>query len=120
VTLNLQLENVADAFSASPVRVRWDPSLLRMNDINPGDLLTRDGGRVTSVKDIRNDAGEATISIVRLPGAPGVNGTGAVATLSFVAVGRGQGAVAVSEVGLRNPQQQPIPVMLGSVPVTVQ
>jgi general secretion pathway protein D len=120
VSINLQVENANDAFSATPIRVRWDPSLLRMNDIAPGDLLTRDGGRVTSVKDIRNDSGEATISIVRLPGAPGITGTGAVATLSFVAVGRGQGSVSVTELGLKNSQTQPMNVTLGSVPVTVQ
>lgn len=120
VSINLQVENANDAFSATPIRVRWDPSLLRMNDIAPGDLLTRDGGRVTSVKDIRNDTGEATISIVRLPGAPGITGSGAVATLNFVAVGRGQGSVSVTELGLKNSQTQPMNVTLGSVPVTVQ
>ena len=74
---------------------------------------------MTSVKDIRNDSGEATISIVRLPGA-GVSGTGALATLNFVSVGRGAGAVTVTELNLKNSQAQPLAVTLGSVAVNVQ
>src|SRR5262249_36384483 len=53
VQVNVQLENANDAFSATPIHIKWDPTMLRMNDLNPGDFLTRDGGRVTSVKDIR-------------------------------------------------------------------
>lgn len=119
-TVTLQVENAANAFSATPVRIRWDPGLLRMNDIVAGDLLSRDGGRVTSVKDIRNDTGEATISIARVPDSPGVNGTGALATLNFVAVGRGTGSISVQEIGLKNPQGQAITVSVATVPVTVQ
>jgi general secretion pathway protein D len=119
VNLNVQLDGAVDAFSASPIRVKWDPAILRLNDITPGDLLSGDGNQATSVKDIRNDVGEASISIARRPGA-GVNGAGTVATLNFVAVGRGAGAVAVTEINLRNTQAQPLAVTLGSVPVNVQ
>lgn len=118
--LNIQVDNATNAFAASPVRVTWNPSLLRLNDVVPGDLLTRNGTQVTSVKDIRNDTGEATISIVRMPDSQGVTGSGAIAVLNFVAVGRGMGTVTLSELGLKNAQQQAIPVTLSSVPVNVQ
>ena len=85
-TLNVQLENATDAASITPLRVSWDPALLRLNDIAPGDLMARDGGRVTSVKDIRNDAGQASLTLNRAAGAAGVNGSGSVATLTFVAL----------------------------------
>ena len=120
VVMNIQLDNATDAFSAAPIHVKWDPAMLRMNDITPGDLLSRDGGRVTSVKDIRNDTGDATISIVRMPGVAGVTGSGAIATLNFVAVGRGSATVSVTELGLKNSQAQALPVTLGSTTVTVQ
>jgi len=120
VTLTVQLEGASDAFSLGPLQIKFDPSQLRLNDASPGDLLTRDGGRVTIAKDIRNDAGEASLTLTRLPGASGVSGSGAVATLTFSAVGKGTGTVSITGASLKNSQAQALPVLLGSVPVTVQ
>ena len=119
-TVNVQLEGASDALAVSPLRIKWDPAVLRLNDIAPGDLLSRDSGRVTSVKDIRNDAGEATLTLSRAPGSSGVSGTGAVASLNFVAIGRGSATITVTEMGLKNSQDQPVSVTLGGLPVAVQ
>jgi general secretion pathway protein D len=119
-TVTVQLEGAAEAGSVAPLRVKYDPALLRLNDINAGDLLSRDGQRITSVKDIRNDTGEATITISRLPDAPGVSGAGSVATLNFVAVGKGAGTVSVTEAGLKDTKSAAQTVTLASVPVTIQ
>jgi len=118
-TVNVELNSAADAFSISPLRVKWDPAVLRLTDIAPGELLTRSGGAVSSIKDIRNDAGEATLNVSRAGGA-GVSGSGPVAVLNFVAIARGAGSVTVTEMGLQNSQSQPVPVTLGSVSVAVQ
>jgi general secretion pathway protein D len=119
-TLSVQVDNASDAFSLTPLKVKFDPAQLRLNDIAPGDLLSKDGGRLTTVKDIRNDSGEAILTITRLPGAPGLSGPGALATLNFVAVGGGTGTISISEAGLKNSQLQPLPVTLGSARVTIQ
>ena len=118
-TVNVELNGAADASSIAPLRIKWDPAVLRLNDITPGDLLSRGGGAVNSIKDIRNDQGEATLNLSRAAGA-GVSGSGPVAILNFVAVARGTGSVTVTEMGLRNSQSQPVPVTLGSVSVAVQ
>jgi len=118
-TVNIELTGAADAASVSPLRVKWDPAVLRLSDIAPGDLLSRDGGAVSSIKDVRNDAGEATINVTRTAGA-GVSGSGPVAVLNFVAVAPGRGSVTVTEMGLKNSQSQNVPVALGSVSVAVQ
>ena len=118
-TVNLELNGAADASSITPLRVKWDPAVMRLTDIAPGDLLSRGGGAVNSIKDIRNDAGEATINISRSGGA-GVSGSGPVAVLNFVSVARGNGSVTITEMGLKNSQLQAVPVTLGSVPVAVQ
>jgi general secretion pathway protein D len=118
-TVNVELNGAADAFSISPLRVKWDPAVLRLTDITPGDLLSRSGGAVSSIKDLRNDAGEATLNVSRAGGG-GVSGSGPVAILNFVAVARGTGSVSVTEMVLRNSQSQPVPVALGSVSVAVQ
>jgi hypothetical protein len=105
-TVNVELNGAADAFAISPLRVKWDPAVLRLTDIAPGDLLSRGGGAVSSIKDVRGGAG--------------VSGSGPVAVLNFVAVARGTGSVTVTELGLRNSQSQPVPVTLGAVSVAVQ
>jgi hypothetical protein len=118
-TVNVELNGAADASSISPLRIKWDPAVLRLTDISPGDLLSRSGGAVSSVKDVRNEAGEATLNVTRAGGA-GVSGSGPVAVLNFVAVARGTGSVTVTEMGLKNSQSQPVPVVLGFVSVAVQ
>ncbi len=119
-TLNVQMENANDLYSVMPLRISWDPALLRLNDIAPGELLSRDGGRVTSVKDIRNDTGQATLSVTRPPGQSGVSGSGAVATLNFVAVAPGSGTITVTELSATDAAGEEVPVNLGAVPVAVQ
>jgi general secretion pathway protein D len=120
INLTIQAENVQDLFTASPIRVKWDPKVLRLNEIVPGELLARDNQRVTSAKDIRNDAGEAWITMNRLPGAGGVSSSGALATLQFVAIGKGNTSVTITEVGLKNTQLQPITVTAPEATVSIQ
>lgn len=119
-TVTVQLDGLADASSINPLRVKYDPALLRLSDINAGDLFSRDGQRINSVKDVRNDSGDATITISRLPEAPGLSGAGAVATLNFVAVGKGSGTISITEAGLKNTKGVAQPVTLAAVPVTIQ
>ncbi len=120
LSVTLTIDNVKDLFSAAPIRVKWDPTQLRLSDITPGDLLSRDGLRVTSVKDIRNDTGEATLTISRLPGAGGVKGAGGLAMLTFMAIGKGDSKVTVTELGLKNLQLQPVIVAAPELLVKVQ
>ncbi len=119
-TVNVELDGAADATAISPLRVKWDPAVLRLTDIMPGELLSRDGGAVSSIKDVRNEAGEATLNLTRSVAGAGISGTGPVAFLNFVAVAPGNGSVTVTEMGLKNSQAQAVPVALGSVSVAVQ
>lgn len=120
VMVNVQVANVADLFSASPIRIKFDPTQLRLNEIAPGPLFSGDGGRLTSVKDIRNDTGEAMLTVTRLPGSAGVSGSGSIATLNFTAVGSGASNIEVTELGLKNSQMQPLAAKLVALPVKVQ
>ncbi|MBZ5603074.1 MAG: hypothetical protein LAO79_12285 [Acidobacteriia bacterium] len=120
LVVTVTVDGASDLFSAAPLKIKFDPTKLRLNDAGPGEIFTRDGARVNSVKDIRNDAGEATITIARLPGSPGVSGSGAIAVLNFVAVGKGQSTITVVDTTLKNSQGGSIPMTAGSIPVTVQ
>lgn len=119
-TVTIQLENASNAGSVNPLRISWDPAMLRLNDIAPADLLSRDGGRITSVKDIRNDAGQATLTMSRAAGSDGVTGSGALATLTFVALSPGTARINVTDLTLLNAQNMPSNVTLSSIPVAIQ
>ena len=71
VVVGLQVDNASD-LAAVPIKLRWDPRILRLNQVTPAGLLAQPGGNPPSL-DIRNDAGEATIEMSR---ATGVNGSG--------------------------------------------
>jgi len=119
VNVSVQIENAADLFSASPIRIKYDPALLKLNDATPGELFTRDGVHVTSVKDIRNEVGEATVTIARAPGTKGISGTGSVLMLNFTAIGKGSGVITLPEFNLKNSQLQPVASTPGQLPVKV-
>jgi general secretion pathway protein D len=119
VKIVLQAQNMTD-LSSVPVKVRWDPKVLRLEMISAGALLSQDGKIVAPSLDIRNDTGDASIDVNRLAAAGGVSGTGPLLQLTFTAVGKGSTAVTVTEAGLRNSAKQPIMVQPPSVSVVVQ
>jgi general secretion pathway protein D len=116
----IQVDGASDASALSQLRIKYDPALMRLNDIVDGGMFSRDGQRVTFVKDIRNDTGEATVSISRLPDAPGISGSGIAASLNFVAVGKGTGTVGITEAALKDTKQATQNMAVGSAPVTIQ
>ena len=120
VSVSVQLENVNNLGALAPLRIKYDPEQLRLDDMLPGDLLSRGGMAATAVKDIRNDTGEASIVVTRPPGAPGVSGTGTAAILNFTAIGTAVTPVTVTDAGLRDTQGQPIAAAASSLGVTVQ
>jgi hypothetical protein len=106
--------------AAVPIKIKWDPKILRLNQVTAAALLNQDGSVNSPSLDIRNDAGEASIEISRVTGAAGVNGSGALMQFTFMAVGKGSSAITVTDVNLRDSKQQPIGVTAPSVTVTVQ
>jgi hypothetical protein len=119
VMVMVQVENAADLISASPIRIKYDASLLRLNDVTPGELFTRDGVRITSVKDIRNEVGEATLTVARPPGTKGISGSGAVLMLNFTAIGKGEGTIKLPEFLLKDSQLRPVAAKPGELPVKI-
>lgn len=119
VTISLQVENVMDLFSA-PLKLKFDPKILRLNSVQPGGLMTGGGQRAVFSENVMNDTGDATITLSRSPGSGGVSGSGEILTLTFQAVGRGTSTVSVVDPSLRNMSLQPVIVAAPSVTVTVQ
>jgi len=115
VIVGLQADNATD-LAAVPIKVHWDPKILRLNQATPAGLMAQPGSNPISL-DIRNDAGEATVEISRTAG---VNGSGLLMQFAFTAVGKGTSTLSVTELNLRDSQKKPITVTAPSLPVTVQ
>jgi general secretion pathway protein D len=119
VEVQLVLENVTDLYTA-PVKLKFDPKVLRLTSIKPGPLLSADGQQVNFTESTMNDTGDATVTLNRIPGTGGVTGSGPVLTLTFQAIGRGTSPISVSDAGVKNLQLQPIPVSSPAMNITVQ
>src|SRR5207253_770 len=93
LTLTLQADGMTDLFYA-PLRLKWDPKILRLNQATAGTLINQDPQKLNPpTLDIRNDSGEAAIDFSRIAGSGGVNGSGPLAQFTFMAIGRGATAI---------------------------
>ena len=119
VVVTLEAANVTD-LAVVPIKLRWDPKILRLNQATPAALLTKDGNVNPPTLDIRNDSGEATIEMSRAAGSAGVNGSGPLMQFTFSAVGKGSTSIAVTEVNLRNSKKEAISATAPSAVVNVQ
>jgi general secretion pathway protein D len=117
--VNLVMTNATDLFSA-PLQIKYDPKVLKLNDVVQGNLMASDGQQVTFTKNIQNDNGEADITLNRLPGTAGVTGSGMLVTLSFTTIGRGSASVSAPAFSPSNSQGQPISNSSPLLTVTVR
>jgi len=118
-SVQLEIQNARGLFSAA-FRVKFDPRLLRLNEIQAGGLLSGDGKQIVFTRNVLNDVGEAIVNLNRAPGAGGVSGSGALAVLSFQAIGPGLTSVSFPGLTLRDYQLQVIPVEAPQLSVTIK
>ena len=119
VTVALVLENGTDVASA-PLQIQFDPKIVRLSDVGRGDFFSGDGQVPVFTKNIQNDAGAATVNLNRLPGTPGANGTGVLATMVFQGLSRGATTISVANLTVRNTQGQVIATGTPTVTITVR
>jgi general secretion pathway protein D len=121
VTVTLAGDSISN-LAAAAAELRFDPRILRINNIVAGDLAQRGlpaGAAIEPSKNILNDSGQANISINR-GGAGAVSGAGGLFTVVFQAVGRGNTTVALSAVTLTGANGQALgastpPPLVGNV-----
>jgi len=95
-TLNLQVENVTDLFSA-PVVIKFDPNVVRVSEVNRGSFMVADGREAMFTRNINNDTGEVRVILSRMPATPGVSGSGSLLTITFQVVGQGVTVISVPQ-----------------------
>lgn len=119
VTVNVQIDNVTELFSA-PMRIKYDPKVLKLVDVSRGDFMAGDGQQVTFSETKAEDVGAAIISMNRVPGAGGISGSGNLVTLKFQAIGKGTSAISFEDLTLRDARLQPISVTPPSTSILVK
>ncbi|MEN6535425.1 MAG: cohesin domain-containing protein [Bryobacteraceae bacterium] len=119
VTVKLQAENMRDLFSA-PMRITFDPAVLKLTDVARGELLSSDGKDIIFTRNILNEKGEASINLGRQPGAGGIDGSGTLVTLTFEVIGEGTATIAAPDVTLNSSQMQPVLTASPQVAVAVK
>ncbi len=119
VVVSVTLDGGTDVAFA-PLEIQFDPKVLRLNDVVPGPLLANDGQQPDFTNNIMNDNGTATVQLNRRPGTPGVNGSGALVTMQFQAVGRGPTVVTIPQISVRNSHGQPVAGGSAQLTVNVQ
>ena len=119
INVSLQVDNASDLFAA-PVKVKYDPKILKLTGVRQGGLLTAGGQQVNFSENTENEKGESAITLNRLPGTAGASGSGTLLTFTFQAVGRGTTTVSVPDPALKNSQMQSIDASAPSLTVVVQ
>lgn len=99
------IQNASDAAS-TPLQIQFDPKVLRLNDVVPGNFWSQDGRQPVFTKNIQNDTGSATVQIGLPLGDRGVDGVGTIAVLKFQAVAAGNSPVSIPGVVVRNSKGQ--------------
>ena len=118
-TVTLAIENVTDVFNV-PIRFKFDPKMLRLNEIERGTFLVGNGQPAIFTRNILNDTGDASVILNRMPGSRGVSGTGSLVNLIFHAVEAGTTQVTLPEITVRNSEMEPLAVEPPVLTVTVQ
>jgi len=120
ITVTLVVDGATDLFT-TPFRINFDPKVVRLNDVTPGNLLTSDGKQLLPAsKNIMNDTGDASITLTRVPGSGGVSGSGTLATFVFQAIARGTTTISFADIALRDSKLQQIPAAATPLTITVR
>jgi general secretion pathway protein D len=103
---------VSDArdLSSVPLQVQFDPKVLALVNVEPGDLLGRDGQAAALT---RRDEGNGIVAIsgARPPHTIGVSGQGTIFTLTFKAIARGDSPLSLIKIGATDSKQVRLPTV---------
>jgi general secretion pathway protein D len=100
--LNVTLNGGKNVFSV-PVQVTYDPKVMQFVNVSNAGALSKDGAAVALVHRDDGDKGTLQVSLMRPPGSTGINPSGPLFTMMFVAKAAGQGTVSVGQTVLRDP-----------------
>ena len=117
-TVNVNLSGGQNVYSV-PVQILYNPRVLQVLNVSNGTLLAQDGQTVALVNRDDSMAGILQLTASRPPGTPGINGDGAVFTITFQAKAPGQATLSVNRAAVKNASMQNVPASGSQAIVTV-
>src|SRR5208337_1772085 len=93
---------------STQVEIKYDPKVMTFVNVSNAGALSRDGQAVALVHRDDQEQGTVILSMMRPPGASGIDPTGPLFTMMFVAKAPGQGVVTVGNSAVRNPNNEAI------------
>jgi general secretion pathway protein D len=117
-TVNVNLTGGQNVYSV-PVQILYNPRVLQVLNVSNGTLLAQDGQTVALVNRDDSMAGILQLTASRPPGTAGINGDGAVFTITFQAKAPGQATLSVNRAGVKNASMQNVPASGSQAIVTV-
>lgn len=119
LSVALNLDNATDAANA-PMFVQFDPKVLKLTDVEPGNLIGA-GPQVVFNKTIHNESGQAAIQLSRQSGAPAPSAaSGTLVTLVFQPLAAGSATVTIPSLAVRDSQGKVIATASPQLTVTVK
>ena len=117
-TVNVNLTGGQNVYSV-PIQILYNPRVLQVLNVSNGTLLAQDGQTVALVNRDDSMAGILQLTASRPPGTAGINGDGAVFTITFQAKAPGQATLSVNRAGVKNASMQNVPASGSQAIVTV-
>jgi hypothetical protein len=99
IWLDMVVEDVEDLY-AFAVKVRFDPTVLRVRRVVPGDFLDYEHWLIT-VNKADNEAGLVELAITQTGQTPGQDGSGVLGSIIFEGISEGTSEVRFEEIDLR-------------------
>jgi general secretion pathway protein D len=116
-SVNLEVQSQVDIATLS-VNINYDPKLVRLKEIQRGDLVTQFGEKASFLQSI-NQGGSAVIGFSSPTPTGGVK-SGTLAVLVFEALAAGQTSVRITSLQALGPQGRPIDLTPGEHVVNIR
>ena len=115
---SVRIENATNVCTVL-FRWRYNPAVLQYVDGVEGTFMNTDGSTTDFLATPTTAGDEIEVGLSRRSGGSGASGTGVLATLEFLAVGSGDGGLAFTGAGVRDPQGQSLPALFRTMSVLV-
>lgn len=117
-TVPIAISN-ASRVAQMTVSLTYDPTLVRATGVQQAQFMGQGGVQVIFQPSIDEEAGRVDIVIARTGDTVGASGTGLIASVQFMPLRAGDGALTVSGAAA-TPEGQPLPLQFTPVPVTIR
>ena len=118
INVDIVLENGKNVGSA-PFHLRYDRGIVEFVGASEGNVLNRDGQGTIFLAQDAQGGGEVVVGHSRLGSGTGVNGSGTLSRMQFLAMNPGNAGFVFSRSSLKNPQAQTIQAVFMAPPVLV-